>query len=107
MMMMIMMMQMNDIMQLICRIRTILICLYHFVNLFLSSECLPPPPIDRAWPKLKQFPMLIGSKIELVCLEGYTSKSLTPMYAECLPTLEWFISAIDCVGKYYLTFRLL
>ena len=102
-----MMMQMYDIMQIICKIGVTFICLHDFINLLPSSECLPPPPIDRAWPKLKQFPMLIGSKVELVCLEGYISKSLTPMYAECLPTLEWFISAIDCVGKYYLTFRLL
>ena len=54
-------------------------------------------------PKVKSIRLEIGSRVELVCMAGFVSKSPKPMIAECLSSLEWALPTIECVrrGKQY------
>ena len=72
-------------------------------NFISFVECGPFPPTPGVMPKVKSIRLEIGSRVELVCMAGFVSKSPKPMIAECLSSLEWALPTIECVrrGKQY------
>ena len=82
----------------------ILACLHAIkANFFTFVECGPFQATPGVMPKVKSIRMEIGSRVELVCMAGFVSKSPKPMIAECLSSLEWALPTIECVrrGKQY------